>query len=81
MREVLEEFCKKNFKSRAIKCQVKSRTKAIDSVKASLEQCKKVLWEDEKRRYKNFSEIFSNIYDLVGVKIILEYPDDIHKAV
>ena len=81
MRGVLEEFCKNSLKSRAIKCQVESRTKAMDSVEASLERREKALWEDEKRRYENFSEIFSNIHDLVGIRIILEYPDDMHKAV
>ncbi|KAM7183071.1 hypothetical protein V8F33_013829 [Rhypophila sp. PSN 637] len=81
MREELEELCKNGLKSEAIKCQVESRTKATDSVKASLDRREKALWQHNKKRFQSISDIFDEIHDLVGVRIILEYPDDMQKAI
>ena len=67
--------------SRAIKCQVESRAKATESVKASLDRREKALRKRNKKRFESFSEIFDAIHDLVGVRIILEYPDHMHGAI
>ncbi|KAK3313601.1 hypothetical protein B0H66DRAFT_483850 [Apodospora peruviana] len=80
MREELEKLCKNALQSMNIKSQVQSRTKATESIKASLDRREKVLPKHQKQ-FENFSEIFNAIHDLVGVRIILEYPDDIQKAI
>ncbi|KAK3312960.1 hypothetical protein B0H66DRAFT_485056 [Apodospora peruviana] len=80
MREGLEKLCKNALGSKNIKSQVQSRTKTADSIKASLDRREKVLPKHQKQ-FENFSEIFNAIHDLVGVRIILEYPDDIQKAI
>ncbi|KAK3326719.1 hypothetical protein B0H66DRAFT_637950 [Apodospora peruviana] len=61
MREGLEELCKNALQSMNIKSQVQSRTKATESIKASLDRREKLLPKQQ--------------------KIILEYPDDIQKAI
>jgi len=81
MREGLEEFCKHSLKSRAIKYQVESRTKDTDSIRKSLDRREEALWKDKKRRFKSFSKIFNEIHNLVGVRIILEYPDNMRRAI
>ncbi|KAK3322672.1 hypothetical protein B0H66DRAFT_495697, partial [Apodospora peruviana] len=78
MKKRLMEFCENTLKDKGIACQVTGRTKAVDSIKASLDRREKAL---EQEHFKNLSEIFNEIHDLVGVRIILEYPDDKHKAV
>ncbi|KAK4675111.1 NACHT and WD40-domain containing NOD-like receptor 5 [Podospora pseudoanserina] len=81
MRERLEEFCKSALERRAIDCQVKSRTKQVDSIRKSLDRREKALLDRSQKQFESFSDIFSNIHDLVGLRIILEFADDMERAV
>ncbi|CAP61990.1 uncharacterized protein PODANS_5_1230 [Podospora anserina S mat+] len=81
MRERLEEFCKSALERRAIDCQVKSRTKQVDSIRKSLDRREKALLDRSQKQFESFSDILINIHDLVGLRIILEFADDMERAV
>ncbi|KAK3369256.1 hypothetical protein B0T24DRAFT_557176, partial [Lasiosphaeria ovina] len=81
MKERLEEFCKDALKRNAIHCQVKSRTKDAGSIKKSLDRREKALWEQKQQRFESLFDIFRNIHDLVGLRIILEFADDMERAI
>ncbi|KAK4652665.1 NACHT and WD40-domain containing NOD-like receptor 5 [Podospora pseudocomata] len=81
MRERLEEFCKSALERRAIDCQVKSRTKQVDSIRKSLDRREKALLDRSQKQFESFSDIFNKIHDLVGLRIILEFADDMERAV
>ncbi|KAK0749759.1 hypothetical protein B0T18DRAFT_487591 [Schizothecium vesticola] len=78
MKKRLMEFCENTLKQEGIACQVTGRTKAVDSVKASLDRREKA---SQQQLFENLSAIFDEIHDLVGLRIILEFPDDMHRAI
>ncbi|KAK4189473.1 hypothetical protein QBC35DRAFT_462007 [Podospora australis] len=78
MKKRLMEFCENTLKQKGIACQVTGRTKAVDSIKASLDRREKA---SQQQRFKSLSAIFDEIHDLVGLRIILEFPDDMHRAI
>ena len=49
MKKRLVEFCENTLKEEAIACQVTGRTKAVDSIKVSLDRHEKVLRKDNKK--------------------------------
>lgn len=77
----LEKFCKDAVKRIAIKCEVKSRTKEVDSVRKSLDRREKALWKQNQKGFESLSHICRIIHDLVGLRIILEFADDMERAV
>jgi len=78
MKKRLMEFCENALKQEGIACQVTGRIKTVDSVKASLDRREKA---SQQQLFENVSAIFDEIHDLVGLRIILEFPDDMHKAI
>ncbi|KAK4040861.1 hypothetical protein C8A01DRAFT_45879 [Parachaetomium inaequale] len=79
MRERVKEFCENALKHESIACQVTSRTKAVDSIQKSLDRREKA--RGEQNQFKSLSDIFKEIHDLVGLRIVLEFPDDMERAV
>ncbi|KAK4206585.1 hypothetical protein QBC37DRAFT_356693 [Rhypophila decipiens] len=80
MKEGLEEFCKDALKRKDIYCEVKSRTKEVGSIKKSLDRREKALREQKQQRFESLSDIFRKIHDLVGLRIILQFADDMERA-
>jgi len=78
MKKRLMEFCENALKQEGIPCQITGRIKTVDSVKASLDRREKA---SQQRLFANVSAIFDEIHDLVGLRIILEFPDDIYRAI
>jgi len=72
------EFCENALKQEGIACQVTGRIKTVDSVKALLDRREKA---SQQQLFENVSAIFDEIHDLVGLRIILEFPDDMYKAI
>ncbi|KAM7184801.1 hypothetical protein V8F33_012800, partial [Rhypophila sp. PSN 637] len=81
MKEGLEEFCKDTLKRKEINCEVKSRTKEVGSIKKSLDRREKALWEQKQQRFERLSDIFRKIHDLVGLRIILQFPHDMERVI
>jgi ppGpp synthetase/RelA/SpoT-type nucleotidyltranferase len=77
MRTGLEEFCTDTLKRQAIKCQVTSRTKTVDSIKLSLDRR-----ESKKgKRFESLSDVLDEVHDLVGLRVVLDFPNDIERAI
>ncbi|CRG91621.1 hypothetical protein PISL3812_08671 [Talaromyces islandicus] len=71
-----EKFCRETLKSHAIQCNVTSRAKNVDSLKAKL-----YARQTEKNFvYQSREEIIEDITDLSGVRIALYWPNDQEKV-
>jgi ppGpp synthetase/RelA/SpoT-type nucleotidyltranferase len=79
MRKRVKEFCEDALKHEGITCQVTSRIKAVDSIQKSLDRREKA--RGEQNQFKCLSDIFMEIHDLVGLRIVLEFPDDMKRTV
>lgn len=75
----MKEFCEDALKHEGITCQVTSRIKAVDSIQKSLDRREKA--RGEQNQFKCLSDIFMEIHDLVGLRIVLEFPDDMKRTV
>ncbi|KAK4163360.1 hypothetical protein QBC43DRAFT_213359 [Cladorrhinum sp. PSN259] len=79
MRRELDEFCTNTLNDLGISCEVSSRTKTRDSVERSLRRREQEELGDEKE-FRNLTHVLDEIHDLVGLRIVLHYPDDFHRA-
>ncbi|KAK3305060.1 uncharacterized protein B0T15DRAFT_188014 [Chaetomium strumarium] len=75
----LKEFCENALKHEGIAGQVTGRIKTVDSIQKSLDRREKA--RGEQNQFKSLSDIFHEIHDLVGLRIVLEFPDDMERAV
>ncbi|KAK3984461.1 kinesin light chain [Cladorrhinum sp. PSN332] len=81
MRSVLEQYCKdaiKSWQSTGIPCQISSRTKTGESIQKSLVRREEAL---KQRKFNTLREMHWEIHDLVGLRIVLEFSDDMEEAV
>ncbi|KXX83370.1 Kinesin light chain [Madurella mycetomatis] len=81
MMKSVKEFCENVLEQGAIDCQVLGRTKAVESVGKSLDRREKYLWEQQQKRFESLADIFRELHDLVGLRIVLDFPDDMEKVI
>jgi ppGpp synthetase/RelA/SpoT-type nucleotidyltranferase len=81
MMQRLHKFCRDALEREAIDCQLKSRTKEVDSIAKALNRREKVFREQRQRGFESLSDIFHQVHDLVGLRIILESADDMERTV
>lgn len=79
LKELCENILQQN--TEPIACQVLGRTKAMESIRKSLDRREKHLWEQQQKRFESLSDIFRELHDLVGLRIVLEFPDDMERAI
>ena len=75
----LKEFCENALNHEGIACQVTGRTKAVDSIQKSLDRREKA--RGEQKPLESLSDILSEVHDLVGLRIVLEFPESMEPAV
>ncbi|KAK3990428.1 kinesin light chain [Cladorrhinum sp. PSN332] len=78
MRKQLDGFCTHTLKDLGIKCEISSRTKTRDSIEKSLQRREEALKTEES--FATLTQVLDAIHDLVGLRIVLHYPNDFHKA-
>ncbi|KFA54499.1 hypothetical protein S40293_10062 [Stachybotrys chartarum IBT 40293] len=78
MMQTVKKLCKASLTQRSISCVVEGRTKTPESVKKSLERRAK--GHQPQTQLQSFDDILSEIHDLIGLRIILDFPCDIDKA-
>ena len=80
MTKGLTEFCISGLEQRNILCRVDGRTKTEDSIRKSLSHREERLLKQYQKRYESLHDIFNEMHDLVGVRIVLNLRCDIEKA-
>ncbi|KAK4466236.1 kinesin light chain [Cladorrhinum samala] len=78
MRAELDAFCTSRLQSLGIRCEVSSRTKMRDSIEKSLQRREEAL--ETGGRFASLAQVLGAVHDLVGLRIVLDYPDDFQKA-
>ncbi|KFA80114.1 hypothetical protein S40288_04664 [Stachybotrys chartarum IBT 40288] len=78
MMETVKTLCKASLTQISISCVVEGRTKTPESVRKSLER--RLEDHQPQTQTQTFDDILSEIHDLVGLRIILDFPCDINKA-
>ncbi|RYP09068.1 hypothetical protein DL765_008590 [Monosporascus sp. GIB2] len=76
----LQHYCKEKLGQMGITCNIQGRAKTQESVRKSLERREDHLWEKEHKRYAGLEDIFHDIHDLAGIRIVVTFPSDIGKA-
>ncbi|KEY74727.1 hypothetical protein S7711_05474 [Stachybotrys chartarum IBT 7711] len=78
MMETVKTLCKASLTQISISCVVEGRTKTPESVRKSLER--RLKDHQPQTQTQTFDDIGSEIHDLVGLRIILDFPCDINKV-
>ncbi|KAH7324862.1 hypothetical protein B0I35DRAFT_388886, partial [Stachybotrys elegans] len=76
MVQALQLFCGEQLRHKDIKATINGRSKACESVEDSIKRREKHSQKD----YKDLNDIFNNVHDLAGIRIVLDFPDDFYKA-
>ncbi|CAI4218649.1 unnamed protein product [Parascedosporium putredinis] len=81
MVEFFRDYCRERLRQMGIHCEVHGRAKVQESVKKSLQRREDHLWRNEQKRYSSLHDIFDDIHDLAGIRIVLTYPGDLNRAI
>ncbi|KAH7001068.1 hypothetical protein EDB80DRAFT_810279 [Ilyonectria destructans] len=73
MVHTLIKYCEDQLHKKEIGCDVSGRTKKVDSIRKSA--ARRETHGD--KRYLRVEEVFSNVHDLAGIRIVVEVPSSI----
>ncbi|CAK7221593.1 hypothetical protein SBRCBS47491_004580, partial [Sporothrix bragantina] len=76
----VKRFCIKQLQQQGIKCTVTARTKSTNSTKATLDRREKKHREDNYNASFTMHDIFEEMHDLSGVRIVVEFSSDMDAA-
>ncbi|KAM3067045.1 hypothetical protein ACMFMG_011824 [Clarireedia jacksonii] len=79
MTKILKEFLETSLKEVDISAEVSGRAKEVDSVKKTLKRRESYLLQQTGRGFENIQEVFYEMHDLSGLRIVLDYRED-HQA-
>ncbi|KAJ4003175.1 hypothetical protein NW766_012493 [Fusarium irregulare] len=77
MADELAKLCKEELIIRKVPAVVESRVKSRDSIAKSLERREIYRQTRKEEQYRNIREILLDLHDLVGIRIIVDYLDQI----
>lgn len=77
MADELAKLCKEELIIRKVPAVVESRVKSSDSIAKSLERREIYRQTRKEEQYRNIREILLDLHDLVGIRIIVDYLDQI----
>ncbi|KAM0228716.1 hypothetical protein ACHAP5_011867, partial [Fusarium lateritium] len=80
MVQALEALWKSYLEEEQIAADVRGRVKSTTSVRKSLERREKDRIEITKEPYKTIDEIFQDVHDLAGIRIIVDFAPHINKV-
>ncbi|RTE70725.1 hypothetical protein BHE90_014871 [Fusarium euwallaceae] len=80
MVQMLVKYCRDQLNKQGITAEVDGRAKSLTSIKKSLERREEYRMRHQCKKYQDLGEIFDDIHDLAGVRIVVEYPADLDKA-
>jgi len=80
MADELAKLCKEELSIRKVPAAVESRIKSRDSIAKSLERREIYRQARSEEPYKDIREILLDLHDLVGIRIIVDYIDQIKTA-
>lgn len=80
MMQDLKKFLETSLQKEAIDAEVSGRTKEVKSAKTTLECHESHLIKENKNGFKDLQHIFREMHDLCGLRIVLQYQDDLGKA-
>ncbi|KAJ8128503.1 hypothetical protein O1611_g5132 [Lasiodiplodia mahajangana] len=80
MTEGLKKLLHNELNRKRISSEVSGRAKMEDSIKKSLERRETDLWEQRQQYFRGLEDIFHEMHDLAGLRIVLAYPDDIERG-
>lgn len=80
MVQMLVKYCRDQLRKQGIAAEVDGRAKSSDSIKKSLERREEHRMRHQRKKYQNLGEIFDDIHDLAGVRIVVQYPADRDEA-
>ncbi|KAH7117459.1 hypothetical protein EDB81DRAFT_952888 [Dactylonectria macrodidyma] len=80
MVQELSKYCERQLYEKCIPAKIEGRVKSLDSIEKSLERREKHRIEHQKNQYENLGEIFYDMHDLAGIRIVVDYPSDIDKV-
>lgn len=80
MTKVLITRLKNGLKNQSIDAEVTGRAKEVGSAVKTLERRENYLFEHGEDGFKDLLHIFSEMHDLSGIRIVLQYREDLEKA-
>ncbi|KAK7402748.1 hypothetical protein QQX98_011505 [Neonectria punicea] len=73
----LIKYCERQLHERHILAKVEGRAKSLDSIEKSIQRREEHRIHNHHGPYESLYEIFHDIHDLAGVRIVVDYPSDI----
>ena len=77
MVQELIKYCDRQLHDNGIPAKIEGRAKSLLSIEKSIERREKHRLEQHKNAYQNIREIFDDLHDLAGIRIVVDYPSDI----
>ncbi|KLU92298.1 hypothetical protein MAPG_11244 [Magnaporthiopsis poae ATCC 64411] len=80
MMDGLKELLEKGLMNEGIHAGLFARVKKAESIKKSIQRRDDHLFKEKGRRFESFDEVLRHIHDLVGLRIVLLFRDQLTKA-
>lgn len=76
----LKKYCDQQLREEGIPAKVDGRAKATNSIKSTIDRRETDRIKRLNKGYKYPREIFGDMHDLAGIRIVVDYPSDLDKA-
>ncbi|KAF7555505.1 hypothetical protein G7Z17_g2135 [Cylindrodendrum hubeiense] len=78
MVQELIEYCDDQLCDKGIAAKVEGRAKSRGSIEETLKRREKHRIDNQKNEYQSLEEIFEDMHDLAGIRIVVDYPSDLN---